>query len=143
MKTSNEGLDFIKGVEGVEYKAYQDTGGVWTIGVGHTGPDVFEGQIADKAQVMQWLADDVVEAEDAVNRLVKVPLSQSQFDALVSFVFNLGEGQFSRSTLLRKLNANDYDGARKEFKRWVYDNGRMLAGLVKRRYGEAEMFGRA
>jgi lysozyme len=90
---------------------------------------------------MEWLDEDLKEAEDAVNRLVKVPLTQGQFDALASFVFNLGEGQFSKSTLLKLLNAGSYDGARDQFKRWVYDNGKVQPGLVKRRMGEAERFG--
>jgi lysozyme len=140
MKTSDEGLEAIKDHEGVRTEAYYDTGGVITNGVGHTGPDVYEGQVVDMHQVDAWLREDVIEAEDAVNRLVKVALTQNQFDALVSFVFNLGEGQFRRSTLLRKLNNGDYIGASKEFKRWVYDNGRLISGLVKRRYAEAEMF---
>lgn len=142
MKTSEAGIETLKELEGVRHKAYLDTGGVWTNGAGHTGPDVYEGQIVDDNQINQWLKDDVAEAEDAVNRLVTVPLTQNQYDALVSFVYNLGEGQFKKSTLLRRLNAKDYEGARNEFKRWVYDNGKLIAGLVKRRYAEAEMFGR-
>jgi lysozyme len=137
MKTSEAGKQDIKDYEGVRYKAYLDTGGVWTIGVGHTGPDVYEGLTADENQVNQWLTDDLLEAEEGVERWVTVPLTQGQFDALVSFVFNLGEGQFRKSTLLRKLNAGDYDGARDQLHRWIYDNGRKLPGLVKRRIGES------
>ena len=143
MKTSIEGKEDIKDYEGVRYTAYLDTGGVWTNGAGHTGPDVHEGQVVDEAQVDAWLTEDLEEAEDAVNRLVKVALTQGQFDALVSFVYNLGETQFKNSTLLRKLNAGDYEGARNEFKRWVYDNGKIQPGLVKRRYAEAERFATA
>lgn len=140
MKTSDKGVEAIKGYEGEKLKAYRDTGGVLTIGVGHTGPEVVEGLVIDRLQSFIWLKEDLVEAEDAVNRLVKVALTQNQFDALASFVFNLGEGNFSKSTLLKKLNVGDYDGARNEFKRWVYDNGKIQPGLVKRRYAEAEMF---
>lgn len=140
MKTSQEGLKFIKEVEGCKNEAYQDTGGVWTIGVGHTGPEVCKGLTADDNQTMLWLAEDVIEAEDAINRLVKVSLTQRQFDALASFVFNIGEKQFNSSTLLKKLNAGDYSGAAGQFKRWVYDAGKIQPGLVKRRSGEEAMF---
>jgi lysozyme len=136
MKTSDAGREDIEGYEGKRYKAYYDTGGVITNGVGHTGPDVYEGQVVDDNQIDQWLKDDLIEAEDAIHRLVKVSLTQGQFDALASFVFNLGEGQFHNSTLLRKLNAGDYEGAKGQFKRWVYDNGEIQPGLVKRRNGE-------
>lgn len=137
MKTSELGKAEVADYEGLRLKAYQDTGGVWTIGVGHTGPEVVKGLVITKEKAMQLLAEDLVEAEDAVNRLVKVPLTQGQFDALASFVFNLGEGQFGKSTLLKKLNAGNYDGARNEFKRWVFDAGKVQPGLVKRRVGEA------
>jgi len=140
MKTSSKGLDHLKEIEGIEYKAYLDTGGVWTIGVGHTGPDVHEGQLADDLQVMEWLRMDVIDAESAVNRLVKVPLTQNQFDALVSFVFNIGESQFSKSTMLRKLNAGDYTGAAAQFPRWNIDNGKVIFGLTKRRILERNLF---
>lgn len=141
MQLSNKGKEAIKEYEGVRLRAYLDSGGVVTIGVGHTSPGLSLGMLATPAQVDTWLTEDVAEAEDAVNRLVKVALTQNQFDALVSFVFNLGEGQFGKSTLLRKLNASDYDGAQAEFKRWVYDNGKIQPGLVKRRYAESEYFG--
>ena len=140
MKMSDKGLQLLEGYEGKKLKAYKDTGGVWTIGVGHTGPEVTEGLIIDDLQCFIWLKEDVQEAEDAVNRLVKVALTQDMFDSLASFVFNLGEGQFRKSTLLKKLNASDYKGAGQEFKRWVHDNGVVQPGLVKRRYSEAQAF---
>jgi len=86
------------------------------------------------------LAEDVREAEDAINDLCKVSLTQNQFDALVSFVFNVGVGAFKSSTLLRKLNAGDYDGAAGQFPRWNKDNGREIAGLTKRRHLEQSVF---
>lgn len=143
MKTSKEGLAFTAASEGVELKAYKDTGGVWTIGVGHTSDEnleVVEGLRITKEKAMELLALDIVEAEEAVERLVKVPLTQGQFDALVDFTFNLGATQVGRSTLLKKLNEGDYVGAGKEFKRWVYDNGVMYSGLVKRRHGNLEQW---
>lgn len=140
LTTSERGKEFITVAEGVRYRAYLDTGGVWTIGVGHTGPEVVQGLQANKVQVQQWLTEDLKEAEDAIYRLVKVPLTQNQFDALASFVFNIGETQFESSTMLRKLNEGDYQGAANQFPRWVYDNGKQQPGLVKRRYGEKSMF---
>lgn len=140
MKTSDNGIDFLKEVESVKLKAYLDTGGVWTNGVGHTGPDVHEGQVVDEAQVDAWLKEDVLEAEDAVNRGVKVSLSQNQFDALVSFTFNVGVSAFLNSTLLRKLNASDYEGAKNELSRWVRDNGKIVKGLVNRRLKEQKLY---
>lgn len=142
MNTSNDGKHDIEGYEGKRYKAYLDVAGIWTNGVGHTGPDVFEGQVVDEEQVQTWLTEDLKEAESDVERLVKVPLTQGQFDALVSFFFNLGADKVKDSTLVRKLNAGDYEGAQKEFKRWVYAGGKIQPGLVKRRYGEADRFGK-
>jgi lysozyme len=140
MKTSEQGLDRIQDLEGTRYVAYYDGGGVITNGVGHTGPDVFEGQRVDQAQVMAWLQEDVKDAEDAVRTLVRVPLSQNQFDALVSFVFNIGGGAFADSTMLRMLNKGDYEGAAKQFPRWNKDNGKTIAGLTKRRLLEQAVF---
>ena len=139
-RMSEKGLKLLEGYEGIRLVAYLDTAGVWTIGVGHTGPEVHEGMIATLEQVRKWLDEDVREAEDAVNRAVKVALTQDMFDSLASFVFNLGATQFAKSTLLRKLNAGDYVGAGKEFKRWVYSGGKVTPGLVKRRHSEAEAF---
>lgn len=143
MKTSQTGLDFLADVEGNKLRAYKDTGGVLTIGVGHTSDELLEvypGQIISYAKSMELLAYDVQEAEDAVNKLVKVALTQNQFDALVSFVFNIGAGAFADSTLLRKLNNGDYEGAAKQFPRWNKDNGRTISGLTKRRLLEQSVF---
>lgn len=140
MKTSKDGLDFIQDVEGCKLFAYLDTGGVWTIGVGHTGPEVVKGLSCTMEQVTKWLAEDVREAEDAINRLVKVPLTQNQFDALVSFVFNVGVNAFKGSTMLQKLNGKDYVGASNQFPRWNKDNGRVITGLTKRRLLEQSVF---
>lgn len=140
MKTSKDGLDFIQDVEGCKLFAYLDTGGVWTIGVGHTGPEVVKGLSCTMEQVTKWLAEDVREAEDAINSLVKVPLTQNQFDALVSFVFNVGVNAFKGSTMLQKLNGKDYSGASNQFPRWNKDNGRVITGLTKRRLLEQSVF---
>ncbi len=139
MKMSSKGLLFTEQMEGVRYQAYQDTGGVYTIGVGHTS-GVYKGQTATPEQVRQWLSEDIVEAEDAVNRNVKVALSQGQFDALVDFVFNVGETQFLKSTLLRLLNQGAYTLAGNQFSRWIYDNGVKQPGLIKRAVGRQAMW---
>ena len=140
MEISQKGLDFIKQFEGVRKKAYLDSVNIPTIGVGHTGPDVEMGmEITDK-QVDEYLQEDVKEAEDAVNKLVKIDLTQDQFDALVSFTFNLGAGSLQQSTLLKKVNAGDTEGAAQEFQRWNRAGGKVLVGLTKRRLGEADLF---
>lgn len=128
--------------EGRVLSAYPDpgTGGApWTIGYGHT-EGVKQGDICTDAQADAWLIGDLAFAEHAVNRLVTVPLSQHQFDALVDFTFNLGVSSLAKSTLLAKLNAGDYAGADAEFAKWVRGGGRVLPGLVKRRALEAAWF---
>lgn len=142
MKTSDRGLHFIMAHEGVRLEAYPDpgTGGEpWTIGVGHTS-GVRQGDTCTMDQAMAYLRQDVGVAEDAVNRLVNVALTQEQFDALVDFTFNEGPGALASSTLLRLLNAGDYAGADRQFARWNFANGRVLPGLVTRRADEAALF---
>ena len=140
MSLSQSGLNLIKSHEGLRTTAYKDPVGVWTIGYGHTGT-AKPGQKITEAQAEQLLRQDVGWAEAAVRKNVKVPLTQGQFDALVSFTFNLGAGALSRSTLLKKLNAGDYAGAQAEFGKFVHAGGRVLPGLVRRRNEEAQMFG--
>lgn len=148
MNLSDSGLSAIKSHERLRLQAYPDPGSKdglpVTIGYGSTrrmdGATWQLGDTITEAQALTLLRRDVSEAESAVNRLVKVPLSQSQFDALVSFTFNVGIGAFELSTLLRRLNAGDYDGAAEEFDRWINNDGKPLAGLVRRRRAEREMF---
>ncbi|ORM60874.1 lysozyme [Pantoea brenneri] len=139
MKVSNNGINLVKHFEGLELKAYRDSVGILTIGYGHThavkAGDVITGEQADA-----FLREDLQVAELTVNTNVKVKLTQGQFDALVSFVFNLGSGNFVKSTLIKKLNAGDYAGAADEFGRWVNAGGKKLPGLVKRRAAEREVF---
>lgn len=118
MKTSEEGLAKLTLREGVRRRAYLDDKGIPTIGVGHTGPEVFVGLVWTNTQIEDALADDVVEAENCINKYVEVPLTQNQFDALVSFVFNVGVMAFRRSTLKKVLNTGDYEGAAKCFDDW-------------------------
>lgn len=139
MNIAKPGLDLIKSYESLSLKAYRDSGGVPTIGWGSTR-GVRMGMQISQEQAESRLRDDLYTAESAVNRYVTVPLSQHQFDALVSFVFNVGGGAFRKSTLLEKLNLADYAGAANELSRWVKANGRVLPGLVKRRAAERALF---
>jgi len=139
MKTSEPGVELVKSHEGLRLKAYLCPAGVWTIGYGHTRT-AKRGMVITAEKAEDLLLEDLVEAEDAVSSMVDVPLSQGQFDALVSFVFNLGSGNFKTSTLRRKLNAGDYAGASVEFGRWVYSSGKKLGGLIKRRAEERALF---
>ena len=142
---SQKGIEHLKDSEGLRLKAYQDTGKVWTIGYGHTsaagGMQVYAGLTITHAQAEQLLKDDLARMTyPVIKRLVKVDLTQGQFDALCSFIYNLGEGQVSQSTLLKLLNAKDYKGASGQFGRWIYDNGKKFDGLVTRRENEQELF---
>lgn len=136
---SQRGLDSIKAHEGVRTVAYLDAVQVPTICWGSTRK-VFIGQRATLAECEERLMQDATYAGRGVARGVKVKLTQEQYDALVSFVFNIGETKFYRSTLLRKLNAGDCIGAAKEFDRWVFAGRKRLKGLVTRRAAERKLF---
>jgi lysozyme len=135
MKTSDCGLDALAQREGRRKKAYLDTKGIPTIGVGHTGPEVYIGLAWTDQQIDDALRDDVQEAEDCINRYVTVSLTQNQFDALVSFVFNIGTTAFRRSTLLRVLNTGDYKEAAACFDMW-----HIPKEIIGRRDSEREQF---
>lgn len=125
--------------EGMRTVAYKDPIGVVTVCAGHTKTAKL-GQVKTEAECAELLKSDVKDAEKAVKRLVEVPLTQAQFNALVSFVFNVGETNFAKSTLLKKLNANDCWGAGAEFSKWTLAGGKELPGLVKRRADERKHF---
>ena len=116
--------------------------GTLTAGVGHTGPDVKPGMRITVAQSREWLRADLDRFEAAVERLVKVELSDNQFAALVSFAFNVGEGNFAKSTLLKKLNKGDYDSVPSELMKWVNSKGKRMQGLVNRRAQEGALWGK-
>lgn len=139
MNISEQGLALIKQYEGLRLQAYLCAAGVWTVGYGHTA-GVHPGDRVTEVEAGRLLRQDVAESERTVRRYVRVPLSQPRFDALVSFVFNLGAGNFRTSTLLKKLNAGDISGAAEEFLRWVKAGGRPLPGLVRRREAEKALF---
>lgn len=140
MEISQAGLDSIKKHEGLRLRAYRDAVGIWTIGYGHTGPEVQPGMEITEGEAESILREDVMQAEACIEEHVTVDLTQGQFDALCSFIFNLGCGAFERSTLLRLLNEGDYSGAAQQFGRWVNAGGKPLPGLVKRRGDELAMF---
>lgn len=140
MKTSENGITLIQKSEGLRLKAYQDSVGVWTIGYGHTGSDVTPALVITQSQADALLARDLERFETGVARLVKVPLNQNQFDALVCFSYNLGLGSLQSSTLLRLLNAGDYAGAAGQFPRWDKAGGKVLPGLTRRRAAEQCLF---
>ena len=139
MRTSQCGINLIKGFESLRLEAYRCPAGVWTIGYGHTA-NVRGGDRIDDRKAEQLLVEDLRGAEAIVNR--ECPgVSQNQFDALVSFVFNVGETQFKRSTLLKCVKANpDNVNSRYEFSRWTRSKGVELAGLIRRRRAEADLY---
>lgn len=142
--TSNVGINLISSFEDTKLKAYDDGVGVWTIGTGTTiypnGVKVKKGDTCTLEQAKTYFAHDLKRFEATVNKLVKVPLSQNQFDAVVSLVYNIGSGNFESSTLLKKLNAKDYQGAADQFPRWNKGGGKVLRGLVRRRAAERALF---
>lgn len=137
---SGNGLALTEQFEGLRLSAYQDQGGVWTIGYGHTGADVQPGLTITLAQAQALLASDVAASATFVNQAVTVALVQDEFDALVDFVFNLGCGAFAGSTLLRDLNAGNFAAAAGQFDLWDHVNGQVVAGLLRRRQAEEALF---
>ena len=133
------GLALVKASEGLRLEAYQDTSGIWTIGYGHT-KRVKPGDSISAEQAELLLEADLMAAEEAVAGLVKVPLNDNQFSALVSFVFNAGASAFAKSTLLKKLNEGGYGLVPACLKSWIFDNGKVQPGLVKRRAAEAALW---
>ena len=139
MKTSPKGIALIKEFEGLRLKAYKCPGGVWTIGYGHTA-GVKPGMVITEAQAEEYLKADLIAFERYLNGL-GLALNQNQFDALVSFIYNVGTGNFYSSTLLRKVRANPQDNSiMDEFLRWVYSKGRVLPGLQRRRLAEMKLY---
>ena len=139
MKTSKQGIELIKRYEGLRLKAYVCPAGVATIGWGHT-KGVKAGMVIDLAEAERLLADDIAIAERCVNCDAD-SLNQNQFDALVSFVFNVGTANYKKSTLRKKVLANPNDPViADQFERWVYAKGKVLLGLMKRRADECDLY---
>jgi len=139
MHISKEGIELIKNFEGCELKSYQDSVGVWTIGFGHT-KDVKEGDEINQEHAEFMLTEEMPEYEGYINNMVKVPLEQNKFDALCSWVYNLGPTNLKNSTLLTVLNQERYKEVPQEIKRWNKAGGVVLNGLVRRREAEALLF---
>ena len=139
MNLGYKGTKLLKYFEGCKLTAYQDSVGVWTIGYGHT-KGVYDGMTITQEEAEQMLLTELEEYEGYVEKYVTVPLTQNQFDALVVWVYNLGPTNFRNSTLLKELNAGNYNAAGQEITRWNKAGGKVLAGLVKRREAEAELF---
>jgi lysozyme len=139
MQISECGLDLIRRFEGLRLTSYLCPAKVWTIGYGHTGPDVRPGMRIDRGEAEQLLRADVAGFEAGVATAAGA-CTEGQFDALVSFAFNLGRGALMSSSLLRKHKAGDHEGAAAEFGRWVHAGGRKLPGLVRRRAAEAARY---
>lgn len=138
MKISNNGLDLIKHFEGLRLKAYKDPIGIWTIGYGHIKL-AKEGMVITEREANAMLEHEIEEYEGYINKR-NLCLNQNQFDALVSWVYNLGPANLVSSTLLKRLNSNDYWDVPKQIKRWNRGGGKVLAGLVRRRNAEALLF---
>lgn len=138
---SPRGLDLIQAFEGFSPTPYRCPAGVPTIGYGHViGADESFDTLSEE-QALDLLRQDVQEAESAVCRLIHVPLASHQFDALVSFTFNVGAGALQRSTLRRQVNREEHDTVPSEFLRWVHAGPHILPGLVRRRQAEAQLYG--
>lgn len=140
MEISEQGLELIKSSEGCELTAYQDSVGVWTIGFGHTGSDVTPNTVWTQDQADKALQNDLETVYKCIANSVKVEMTQGQFDALCSFVFNLGCIALRNSTLLRMLNSGDDVGASEQFSRWSHAGGIEQPGLLARREKEAALF---
>ena len=139
MNISEEGISLIKKFEGCELRSYQDAVDVWTVGYGHT-KDVKPGQMITKEEAEEMLIEELTEYCSYVKTAVEVPLHQNQFDALVSWTYNLGPTNLNSSTMLKKLNAGEYEDVPAQIKRWNKAGGQVLEGLTRRRNAESLLF---
>ena len=139
-RLSEAGLALTRRFEGLRLQAYQDSAGVWTIGYGHTGPEVKPGQRISELEAEALLRADMTAAVKCANRAVEVEISQAQFDALADFCFNVGRGAFLQSSLLRYVNQENFQAVVVQFGNWVYAGGMRVEGLARRRAAEAAMF---
>jgi lysozyme len=140
MQLSLDGINKIKNREGFSARPYKDIAGYWTVGYGHKMGALESYDTIDDATATKLLASDLATAENGVNSLVSVKLTQSQFDALVSFIYNVGVGAFKRSTMLKLINSGNYQNAALEFRKWAYAGGKLSNGLINRRNSEAAQF---
>lgn len=137
---NSEGLEIIKKNEALSLERYKCPSGVWSIGWGNTSHALEHKKISEE-QAEEFLQEDLQEVYSYLAYTLRgIPLTSNQYSALVSLTFNIGIGNFLKSTLLRKLKVQDYEGAEKEFRKWVYSKGKKLGGLVKRREEERQLF---
>lgn len=141
MKTNKQALQIIQSCESLRLQSYLCPGGVWTIGYGHT-KGVKPGQTITREQAEKFLQEDIEQKERALDGLLSVWLNDNQYSALVSWVFNLGEGNFAKSTLRKVINAdpNDRDSITREWLRWNKSGGKELRGLTIRRQMELDLY---
>jgi len=145
MITKEQGIELIKYFEGCKLKAYQDSVGIWTIGIGsiryEDNSPVKEGDIITEAGAISLLSGFLRKTEEKVNELLKVTLKQHQFDAIMSLVYNIGIGAFTKSTILKKINNTPDDPSiGNEFTRWCRAGGKVVPGLLRRRKAEAQLY---
>jgi lysozyme len=144
MKTSEAGLKLIRQFEGLRLRAYRCPAGIWTIGYGHTTaagpPEVREGMRISREEAEAILKRDLAQFENVVSSMVKVPLTENQFDTLVSFAFNCGVTALRRSTLLKRVNSGTFEAVPAELMKWTKADGKELPGLVRRRRAEAALW---
>ena len=140
MTYSKTGFTLTESFEGCKLTAYQDSVGVWTIGYGTTGPDVYEGLTITQAQAEGLLADRIALAASCVNTAITVQLTQPEFDALVDFTYNLGCRAFCNSTMRRLINEGNMAAAAVQFDSWDHAGGKVVAGLLRRRQAETTEF---
>jgi lysozyme len=139
MKTSGIVIELIKEFEALRLEAYQDTGGVWTVGWGHTA-NACPGKVITENEAKMYLQWDIEDTEAKLDGL-NLLLNQNQYDALISFIFNIGIGRFKRSTMLKRLRENiNHPDIPIQFKRWIYDAGKIQPGLVRRRNIESALY---
>lgn len=140
MTFTDAGLELLKSFEGCELASYQDQGGVWTVGYGHTGADVHPDMTINQAMADALLLQDLSSTESQVQKLIKVQVTDNQYSALVCFAYNIGCGNLAKSTLLNCVNHNQFGDASGEFIRWNHINGVVSGGLTRRREAEAALF---
>ena len=139
MNINEAGIKLISEFEGCALTAYQDIKGIWSIGFGHTA-NVKQGDTCTAEQAQEWLTQDTQWAVERLNRMIKVSLNENQFSACVCFAYNVGTGNFERSTLLRCINTSHLDDAANEFLKWNRANGIVSSGLTRRREQERALF---
>lgn len=138
MNISEKGINLIKSFEGCKLKAYLCPANVWTIGYGHTN-GVYKGMTITQEQAEQYFLDDIKPIEEYLNSL-NIKLTQGQYDALVSFAYNIGLGRFKNSTMLRCVKAKQFKAASEQLAKWIYVNNKVSKGLINRRDKEKDLF---